>query len=165
MSRLIKFFTHLILKCVKKYFGKWAIHVEAIHEDKIFEKIKKQLPKKPICFVITPINYDYIKGTIGTSLRKKELERVLRERYNFLKKYAQLELHVHLTVLCDMSHREQWKMITDAYKWFEKTLGFKPTKFVPGWWAYNKNTEAICKRLGLKLVKEYDYFSVHDFEL
>jgi hypothetical protein len=165
MFRLIKYVKNLFVKCVKKYFGRWAIHVETIHEDRIFKKIKKQLSKKPLCFIITPVNYDYIKGITGTTLRKKELETILKERYNFLKKYAQLELHVHLTVLCDMNHREQWKMITDAYKWFEKVLGFKPTKFVPGWWLYDNNTEMICKKLGLKLVKEYDYFSIHDFEL
>lgn len=165
MIKFIKFLVYSSISYIKKHFGKWAIHVEAIHKNDCFKKIKKILPKKPICFVITPINYDFIKGDIGISLSKRELEKILKKRYILLKKYTQLELHVHLNILCDLNYREQWKLISSAYRWFEKTLGFKPTMFVPGWWIYDKNTELICKKLGLKLVKEHDYFFIHDYEL
>jgi hypothetical protein len=151
---------------MKKHFCKWTIHVEAIHNDEVFKKLKNiVIHKKPICFVITPVNYEFIKTNIGTSLQRKKLEKILKDRYLFLKKYTQLQLHVHLNILCNLNYREQQKIILSAYKWFEKNLGFKPTMFVPGWWRYDKNTEIICKRLNLKLVKSTDYFFIHDYEL
>ena len=134
--------------------------------DKVWEEIKKKVAEKKVLkwYVMTPVNYDFFKSSFGTKLSKKKISQIMKKRYKWmLEKGEKLELHVHLSIIKDMSLNDQEKRFNEAMKWFKDNLGFKPKEFAPGWWAYNKETESILKKYDLKLIKYKDYNSTHDY--
>lgn len=152
-----------------------AMHVESIHKDLVWEKVKESYGEY-VYFVVTPVNYDYVKLRFDPGPRE-EWEGKILERYKWLKdKGCRIELHIHLLTgyvasriirsikLWRLGYSYQFQMIQDGKSWLENN-GFKPTEFVPGWWLKNEATEKAVKELGLKLVNRDDYEVIHDFEL
>ena len=147
-------------------FKPLIVHTESIFLDKVWAEIKKKSFEKKVViwYVMTPSNYKYFQVLFNLKTSKRDLSGIMRERYRWLiARGEKLELHVHLSKLMDITYSEQEKIISESIKWFEKELGFKPKEFVPGWWSYNEDTLRILKKYGLKMVKEKDYNSTHDY--
>ena len=74
-----------------------------------------------------------------------------------------LELHIHLSIIENMPFEEQEKLFNESISWIKKELGITIKEVVPACWAYNEETEKLCEKLGLKLIKFSDYNSTHDY--
>jgi len=143
-----------------------TIHTEAIFIDDVWEEIKKKALQNKVCkwYIMTPVNYEYFKILFNTKYSKKQISKIMKERYKWLLEHNQrLELHVHFNKIMNISYKEQENLIKQSIKWFEKELGFKPKEFIPGWWAHNKDTIEILKKYDLKLIKRNQYKEKHDF--
>jgi len=71
---------------------------------------------------------------------------------------------VHLRYFPDtISHKEKEAIITRAYKWL-KSNGFNPRKVVFGWWIHDDEMERVAEKLGLEVVKYFDYYWFHDYD-
>jgi len=148
------------------YFKPLIVHTEAIFINEVYEKIKKKVAEGNVktWYIMTPVNYDYFKAYFNIKMPESELSKIMKERYKWMLKNGQrLELHVHLSALMDISCKEQEKIITSAIKWMERELSIKPKEFLPGWWAYDENTLKILKKHNLKMIKQNDYKSTHDY--
>lgn len=90
----------------------------------------------------------------------------MKKRYRWMIANKQkLELHLHLSMIMEnMSYKAQDKLFKDAISWMKKELGVTPKEFVPGWWAYNKDTLDLCKKYRMKMIYERDYDYTHDFQ-
>jgi hypothetical protein len=141
-----------------------AIHCEAIHIDDVWKScLQLASTRKCVWFVLTPINYNYVKLMFGAP-PKRTYEKVLVSRYKKLIEMGQIiQLQVHLRRILRMSENKQRKMIVSSYNWLKRKIGVIPTEFVPGWWSYNNDTTKICKELSLRVVKFSDYFYIHDY--
>jgi len=143
-----------------------TIHTEAIQVDSVWEKIKEFASKnKAEWFVLTPVNFEYAKYSIGFEGNKKEYEKIILERYRWLQERGQtIQLHVHVRHLPEtVSKKEKEEMIKDGYAWL-KSNGFNPTKIVFGWWIHDDVMELMAKKLGLEVVGFYDYYFFHDYD-
>jgi peptidoglycan/xylan/chitin deacetylase (PgdA/CDA1 family) len=113
---------------------------------------------------MTPANYEMFRAFFNVKLSKQQISKVMKERYLWLIKNGQrVQLHAHLTKLMNISYQEQEKLIRNSVEWFTKNLGFFPKEFVPGWWAYNKDTEKILSKLNIRLIKEEEFRATHDY--
>lgn len=150
----------------KKLHLSKVMFVEAIFRDDVWDKVKKTVGSGYLYFVTTPVNYDLHRVQLNMNMPKEKWEKIILERYNWLKSRGErIELHVHLALMPYMlKYSEQKKKITDAYNWMKKN-GFDPKLFIPGWWVGDKNTEKIATNLGLKLMKQAEYWATHDYEL
>ena len=147
-------------------FKPMTVHLEAIMVDEVWEEIKKKSINNEIYkwYIMTPVNYEYFKVHFNVKKSKKEISKIMAERYRWMKDHNQkLELHIHLSIIENMSFEEQEALFLGAIKWIKKELGIEIKEFVPGWWAYNKETLKVCKKLGLKFIKYKNYNSTHDY--
>lgn len=143
-----------------------TVHTETIYQDDVWGEVKKKAlsGKVHTWYVMTPANYLYFKAYFNTPLSKKKISDIMKKRYIWLIKNGQrVQLHIHLSKLMRITKREQEELFRESLKWFEENLNFKPTEFVPGWWAYNDETEQILAKHKIKLIKEHDYKSTHDY--
>jgi len=148
-------------------FKPLTVHTEAVMFDNVWGKIKEHVDKKDIekWYIMTPANYDYFKAYFNVKVSKKELEKVMKQRYLWMIKNKQkLELHVHFSMIMEnIDIGEQEKLLKESIDWIQKELGIKVKEFVPGWWSYDENTLKLLKKYGLKLIKPKDYDFTHDF--
>lgn len=79
------------------------------------------------------------------------------------RKGERLQLHIHLSLIRNLSFKEQEKIFREALEWLNEEVGITPTEFVPGWWKYNQDTLKVLKKEGLKLIHYSDYNSTHDY--
>jgi len=166
-------FNYNFIKIMKNFiefiiikFKPLTVHVEAIMVDEVWGKIKeKSLNKKVLkWYVMTPVNYDYFKSSFNIKQSRREVSKIMAERYKWmLKNNQKLELHIHLSIIKDMSFKEQEKLFKESINWLKKEVGINVKEFVPGWWAYNNDTFKVCKKYGLKMIKFSDYNSTHDY--
>ena len=114
---------------------------------------------------MTPANSDYFKSDFKVKISKDKISNILRERYQWMLKQGQkLELHLHLSIIMNnMNYKEQARLFEEAISWMKKELGVTPKEFVPGWWSYNNDTLALCKRFKLKMIYPKDYDFIHDY--
>lgn len=143
-----------------------TVHTEAAFIDEVWEEIQKKVKKNEVYkwYLMTPANYDYFKGSFQTLLTKEEISNILKERYLWLKEKKQkIEIHIHLDLLASMKYQRQKEIIKESLRWFEKELGLRPKEVVFGWWMFNKDSERICKEMGLKIRKQNDFKSLHDY--
>jgi peptidoglycan/xylan/chitin deacetylase (PgdA/CDA1 family) len=158
---LDNFFNFIIVK-----FKPLTVHAEAVMVDEVWEEVKKKSLNNEILkwYIMTPVNYDYFKVHFNIKQSKKEVSKILAKRYRWMLEHGQkLELHIHLSIIENMPLEEQEKMFNEAIGWIKKELGISVEEFVPGWWAYNKETVKLCKKLGLKIINFSDYNSTHDY--
>jgi len=114
-------------------------------------------------FCITPANRDFIQGNFGSV--DDRLEEKLHERYQWLVKNGiDLQLHVHTSLLSSSGLAFQKRLITAAKDWMNR-WGFAPSDVALGWFKRDPETESIVREVGLRLVKEGDYFFLHDYEI
>ena len=118
-----------------------------------------------ILFVITPVNYEYAVSVLGFRGSLEEFSDKLTEIYGTLAKYAEMQLHIHLSLFPELLSRDvKENMIVSALEWGSER-GFRFSKVVFGWWKYDKAVEDICNSLGLKIVKRGEYPHIHDYDL
>ena len=134
--------------------GKKVIHVETIyideHYSKLLEHVKKHRCK---CYCIAPVNYDIINLQFVVGTAREKYASVLKERYDKLKKYADIQMHVHLAVLPQrLSKEEKEHLIKESYNFFVDELKIVPKEIVFGWFASDRESEEIAKSLGLKVI-------------
>ena len=144
------------------------MHTESIFIDEIWEKVKEKALQGKVhkWYVMTPANYELLKALFNIKKTKAEISKIMKERYLWLIKNKQkLELHIHLNKIMNITYLEQEDLFKESINWLKKELGITPKEFVPGWWAYNQDTLKILKKYGLKLIKENDYRSIHDYNL
>jgi len=150
---------------LSRIFGKHVIHVETIHIDEHFKNLLNHVKKyKCKCFCMTPENYDManIEFVIGKS--KRDYANILKERYNALKNYADLQLHVHLAVLPErLSKERKYHLIKSAYDFFITELGITPKEIVFGWFASDAEADEIAKSMGLKIIRAH--YHLYDRDL
>jgi len=148
-------------------FKPLTVHTEAIFLDEVWGEIKKKVENNKVkrWYIMAPANYEYFKSSFNTRLNKKELSKMMKQRYLWMKeKNQRLELHIHLSLtMNNMTFKEQEKLFDEALLWMKQELNLTPKEFVPGWWSYNKDTIEILKKNNLKLIKERDYDYTHDF--
>ncbi|MFH1308550.1 MAG: hypothetical protein ABIH51_00885 [Patescibacteria group bacterium] len=161
VKNVIKYWFAVIASKFKLY----TVHTEAILIDSVWEEAKKRIKKVHKWFVMTPVNYDYFKSSFNIQLTREHVEDVLIKRYRWLIQNNQkLELHLHLSLLMNLSYSEQKKIIEEAIDWMKEKIGIEVKEMVPGWWCFNEDTKQILKEKGIKLVKFKDYNSEHDYE-
>lgn len=162
----LKYIKDRIVFHLTNYFKPLTVHTEAIFLDEVWDKIREKSLRGEVLkwYVMTPANYDYFKVFFNTKLSKQKISKVMTKRYKWMLEHNQkVELHIHLSKLMNMSYKEQEKLFDESIKWFEKNLEFRPKEFVPGWWAYNKETIKILKQHSIKMINENDYKSTHDY--
>lgn len=172
-TELRNIFVHYKYSLTKASKRPITFHTEAVFNERIWEKVVKfvQAGNKAIWFVLTPVNYDFAKTEHGLRLSKEDYEKVLIEKYNWLKDNGQeIQLHLHLSrVLTDMydskeqNIEEQEEYFQEAVDWLKRN-GFEATKITFGWWNYDENSLELAKKYGLQVVKQYDYYWLHDFD-
>ncbi len=149
----------LNLGITNRNFGKKVVHVEAPH---LFgRRLKKHLSKyKSKCYCLTPINQEYINSFFGGRISKKDFDKFFKEYYLSLKNLGiNLQLHVHLSMFPKvLPYNKKKKMIQEAYEFFVRELEIKPKEIVFGWYASDKDSEEIARKLGLKIRKEHLHF-------
>ena len=143
-----------IYKLISNTLGKKVIHVETIYVDEHYSKLLEHVKThKCKCYCIAPVNYDIIHDQFIIDKTREEYAAVLKERYNELKKYADLQPHVHLAVLPQrMSKEEKERMIREAHKFFVNELNITPNELVFGWFASDHESEDMAKSLGMKVI-------------
>ena len=148
-------------------FKPLSVHTELIYNNECWNEIKKKCEGGQIrvWHLMTPVNYNLYKSSFNTKLPKGELSRIMKKRYLWMKSRGQnLQLHIHLSLtMKNMSYAEQDKLFKDSLVWMKKELDIVPSEFVPGWWSFNEDTLKLCKKYGLKMVKERDYDYTHDY--
>lgn len=144
----------------------WTAHVEAIFDDEVWEEIKKEVRKGKIkkWYVMTPANYDYFVGMFHIKLTRAQLANKMARRYKWMLDHGQqLELHLHLNRLANLSYEEQKKLLEQSFYFFKKGLGIKPNEIVFGWWLSNQDSNDLIKKYNLKKITEEDYNAIHDY--
>lgn len=148
-------------------FKPLTVHTEAIMIDDVWEEIQKKVKNKEVLkwYVMTPANYDYYKSSFNIKLSKKEVEKIMVNRYKWMIENGQkIELHIHLSLTMQtITYDEQERLFVESIRWFKKKLGITPREFVPGWWSYDSNTLKICKKLNLDMIHPRDYDYTHDY--
>lgn len=148
-------------------FKPFAVHTEAIMMDEVWEKIKESTKKNNVkrWYIMTPVNYEYFKSSFNIKESKEKLSKIMKERYLWMINHNQrLELHIHLAMTMKyISYKEQEKLFNESLGWIKKELNLEVKEFVPGWWAYNKDTLKICQNKGLKMIFPKDYDYSHDY--
>ncbi len=164
-----RFFKHVskMLRIILVKFKPLTVHTEAVFYDEVWKEIKKKILEKKVLkwYVMTPENYDYLKGYFNFSLSKKHLSEIMKKRYlEMIKQGEKLELHIHLHPIMKISVREQEELIKKSVQWFKSALGYPPREIVFGWWRWNENSEEIAEKYHLKIIKFDDYNSIHDYD-
>lgn len=148
-------------------FKPLTVHTEAIMIDSVWEEIKKEVKRKRVrvWYIMTPTNIDYFRANFNVRISKVELSKIMKERYKWMINHKQkLELHIHFSQIIEtLSYEKQEKLFIEAISWMKKEIGLTPKEFVPGWWAYDKNTLRLCKKYNLKMIYERDYDFTHDY--
>jgi hypothetical protein len=151
-------FKNIYLKILRRYVkeSEKTIHVEAIVRDDLWEKLKNLIGKNFIWFITTPANYDYCKSYFNIRLTKEEFKRKLIERIEFLKeKKEEIQVHLHLCNVKNFFDKElQDEKFSEAMM-FMSSVGLKPTKFAPGWNAYDSYTLKLARKYGIKFFYLY----------
>lgn len=151
----------------------WAIHTECLHKANVWQAAKMYVDSgmNAIWFVLTPANYEFVKAESGVNTSRKTWERILLERYKWLRDHGQeIQLHVHLRIKMDLYtsgaelDKDVKNKISDSVKWM-KTKGFDVNKIVFGWWSYNRHAAAIAESHGLRVINRLDYYFIHDYDL
>jgi len=144
-----------------------TVHTEAVALDSAWKEVRKHALSGKVYkwYVMTPANYEYSKLFLNLKMSKKEYSKLLKERYLWLLANKQrLALHVHLSPIMNIDHKEQEKLIKEAVRWMKKELRLNVKEMVPGWWMSNDNTKKILNKLGIRIVKFSEYRSVHDYD-
>ena len=134
-----------------------TIHAEALVREDLWKQLKKKVIGKGFTwFIITPTNYDYCRTYFNLKMTKKEFSETLIKRLKFLKnKEENIQLHIHFTKdKRFLENRTQKDKFMEAME-FMNSQEIKPTKFVAGWWIFNKYTLGLLKKYGIKEVSNY----------
>ena len=149
---------------LNKLFGKKEIHIECpqITEKKLIPFLLKYRPE---CYCLCPVNYAYIRIHFGMDMTKEAFKSYLKNFYLKMKKEGiSLNLHVHVSRYPERtSNKIKRDMILQAYNFFKKELGIKPTKIIFGWYKYDEYCKKVCDELGLKIMGQN--WHVYDFWL
>jgi len=149
---------------INNALGKKVIHAETIYVDEHYSKLLEHVKKyRCKCYCITPANYEIIHQQFVINKTKEEYAAVLKERYNELKKYADLQLHVHLAVLPQrLSKEEKERLIKEAHNFFVNELNITPKEIVFGWFASDSDSEETAKSLGMKVIGSHYHIYERD---
>jgi len=162
LKSAIKMFRVILVK-----FKPLTVHTEAIFYEDVWDEIKDKMGQKEILkwYVMTPVNYNYFKSYFEVDYTKKEISKIMKERYlEMIREGEELQLHIHLHPTMKIGYTKQEKRIKEAVEWFEKNLGFKPKEIVFGWWLWDDNSEMIAGKYNLKIIKFDDYNAIHDYD-
>jgi len=143
-----------------------TVHTESIFLDEVWEKVKEKVLNKEIYrwYVMAPENYEYFKANFNCKLSKEKLSNLMNERYLWMIKHRQnLQLHVHLSRLMNISYKEQENLIKESKEWFERELKIIPKEIVFGWWEFNEDSLEIIKKMNLKHIKKEYFNATHDY--
>jgi hypothetical protein len=148
-----------------------TIHTECMHKENVWEATKKFVNEGGfgIWYVVTPVNYEFVKAQSGCRLSEQDFEKTILERYKWLQDHGQkIQAHVHLRVKMHMYSPEErediGRKITDATKWLRKN-GFEVDEIVFGWWSDDQEAVEIAGKNGLKKIGRLDYYFIHDYDL
>lgn len=154
-----------IIHAIKVRGKPLCIHCEAQHIPKFQQSLNHFLLKHNVSlYCITPVNKTFVEAHFGkvTDNFSRELERTY---LSLLEIGHSINLHVHLTVLPNLlSCVEKERMICDAHQWMVN-IGLKPTELVLGWFNKEDGIEEISQKLGLRLVRESEQRTIHDYQL
>ncbi len=166
MSFLLRASKSALLGSIEKFQIKRAkqVHTEAYHLDWVWQRIQDYPRRHQVTwYIMTPANYGYIRNFVGADMSKKELDKLLSERVQQMKKEGlKLELHVHFWKFVFMPTPEKRTLLKEAIEWGKKN-GIVFKELVPGWWAKDKDLPDLCEELGLRLAKRE--ISTHDYNL
>jgi hypothetical protein len=143
------------------------MHVEALHNDRVFEKLLDYANKNPnIWYMVLTPNYEYTKSRAGEfHLSEEEYLDVVQKRTKMLSQIVKkIGIHPHLYVPYEkgISYEKQQKIILRAIELMAE-LEIKITDVSFGWWTWDENTVMICDKLGLKIHAMCPY--LHDYDL
>lgn len=150
-----------------------TIHTECLHKDNVWKAVQRFVNSggKVIWFVITPVNFDFVKIESGCVLSPSTWEKTILKRYQWLRDHGQqIEAHVHLRVKMGLydseaeAKKDIEKKVSGAAQWLRKN-GFNISRVVFGWWSYNDFAIAVARENGLKTVKRLDNYFIHDYDL
>lgn len=138
-----------------------VMHIEAIHNDWVWRELKGWTEAHPDAklYAITPEDYLICRAETGFKGSKKELGRIMADRYSQI---ANLNLHVHLAVKRDLIQPN--RKLHKSLAWM-KSVGIHPKEVSFGWWQANSSDYAQAEDCGLKIAKELDGFCIHDYDL
>ena len=148
------------------FFKPQEVHVECLHNDKVFAKLIEFAKKnKNIPYMINT-DYEYAKHRSGNfKLSRVQYNKILRTRIFALASIVkEIGLHPHLWVHYEdpLPYIEQAKRIVLNLR-FLLNLLIMPTQISFGWWNYNASTETICKCYNLKIRPRCVF--IHDYDL
>ena len=150
-----------------------TIHTECMHKDNVWGAVQRVVyyGGNAMWFVVTPVNFDFVRTETGCGLKAQQWERIVLERYKWLAEHGQqIETHVHLRIKMSMydsdeaMKRDVNAKILGAVSWL-KNNGFNPSMIVFGWWSCNGFAIAAAKKAGLKTVERLDNYFIHDYDM
>ena len=131
-----------------------TIHIETFIRNDVWESLKKEIiGKNYTWFVITPSNFEYCKTYFNIGMNKNDFSTILIDRLNYLKsKREKIHLHIHLSKDFKFLNKELQKEKFEEAIEFLNSLKIKPSKFVAGWWIFNRDTIKLAKKYGIKVI-------------
>lgn len=146
------------------------VTVESIFIDEVWLEIQNLVNSKKIkkWFIVTPVDYDYLKSLYNLQISKLDMANIMAQRYRWMLNQGQeLELKIYLTRLANnISKEEQETKLNQALHFMAKGLKIKPGEVMFGWFAYNKDSKDLLIQNNLKLAEEKTYKKIYaDYEI
>lgn len=133
------------------------IQAEKIVIDYEWEKLKKNIGKKYIWFVLTPANFDYYKTVYNINMEKEEFSQILKKRLIFLKqKREDIQLLIHLCKVKKFLDNEIQKYRFKEAMAFLNSIDIHPTKFIAIDGIYNNYTINLANTYGFKELTDFN---------
>lgn len=146
----------------------FAIHVEAIFFDDVWNGCKRMFDNKEITWFVMPPDPLYVQGMFKTNLTNSKIKKTV-ERYKKLKELGyEVQLHMHLPhppIYYSLTKEQIKKEINNGMTWLSKNVGIKPTKIILGWFYFDEKVKQACNELGIHLVRYEDFYAIHDYDL
>lgn len=161
---------------------KYMIHAEKLWHKPTWDALVKLLEKKgKKCYIfLMPPQYHYQQSVLGFRGSKKELNNILKKRYQILKrnqrKYGYgVGMHLHFALHTEeLSEDERLVGIKYAYLWINKIFRqrmsnkklYEVINISFGWFKYDLFIQEVCDRNGLRIVNdEIGAVTIHDYDL
>jgi hypothetical protein len=142
------------------------MHVEALHNTRVFEKVLEYARKHPDIWYMVMIDYDNSKARAGgLKISEKEYEDIVLRRTKELSTITKnIGLHPHLYIPYEdpLSYESQKKEILRIKGHLDR-IGIISSHVSFGYWTWDENTVRICQELGLKIHKRC--MALHDYDL
>jgi len=142
------------------------MHVEALHNDRVFERLLLYAKKHPDIWYMVMIDYENSKARAGgLKMSEEEYADKVLGRTKILSGIAKnIGLHPHLYIPYEdpLSYEAQKNEISRVKGLFDQ-IGIRASHISFGYWTWDENTVKICDELGLKIHKRC--MALHDYDL